>query len=119
MRTLAIAGRRPRMRLGCEVCEESLAALGRRCADHVAAEAEARGERTASCVRFYPNGEFRREPRVPADLETWLEYNRTFRPGNSLFVEGRCAQRGAGFTDEDCSDIERALATGTPWTPRR
>lgn len=108
-----------RRSFGCEVCAESLSALGRKCADHVAAEAAARGEPTVACVRYYPNGEFRREPRIPDDVSVWLDYNRRFRWGNSLFVEGACVQRGAGFTEEDCRDIEAALASGTRWIPAR
>jgi hypothetical protein len=108
-----------RRSFGCEVCAESLSALGRKCADHLAEESSARGEPTVACVRYYPNGEFRREPRVPSDVATWLDYNRKFRWGNSLFVEGKCVQRGVGFSEAECAEIERALAAGTRWMPGR
>jgi hypothetical protein len=94
-----------------------LPALGRACADCTADAAKARGEPVIACVRFYPNGEYRLEDRVPDDLQTWLDYNTRFRPGNSLFVEAKCRNIGIGFTRTDCDDIERCLASGRRWRP--
>lgn len=40
------------------------------------------------CVRVYANGEAKHTIRDSKGLESWLEYNRMFRPGNALFVDG-------------------------------
>lgn len=103
---------------GCEVCAETIPVLGRKCADHHADDVRAAGGKLIVCVRYYPNGDFRREDRAPEDLDEWISYNRTFRFGNSLFVEGKCVQRGIGFSEDDCADIEAALASGGKWKPR-
>lgn len=42
------------------------------------------------CVRVYANGSAKHTVRDEAGLESWLAYNRRFRPGNALFVDGRC-----------------------------
>jgi len=43
------------------------------------------------CVRVYPNGEAKHTVRDEAGLKSWLEHNRSDRPGNALFVDGRLA----------------------------
>lgn len=105
-------------RFGCETCLESIPAAGRACLDCTADAAKARGEPVIPCVRYYPNGEFRHEDRVPSDLQTWIDYNARFRPGNSLFVEGKCRNVGIGFNQYDCDEIERCLASGRRWRPK-
>lgn len=102
-------------RAGCETCQESIPAAGRACSDCTAEAAKARGAPVISCVRFYSNGHSKTEDRVPADLQTWLDYNRRFRPGTSLFVEGKCRSNGARFTQAECQEIERCLASGRRW----
>lgn len=104
-------------RVDCETCQECIPTIGRTCSDCTAAAAKSRGEPVISCVRFYPNGHSKAEYRVPADLQTWIEYNCRFRPGTSLFVEGQCRNNGAGFTKSDCEEIERCLVSGRPWRP--
>jgi len=43
------------------------------------------------CVRIYPNGEAKHTIRDEEGLQSWLEYNRSARPGNALFVDGQLA----------------------------
>lgn len=43
------------------------------------------------CVRVYPNGEAKYTVRDEDGLASWLEHNRSDRPGNALFVDGRLA----------------------------
>jgi hypothetical protein len=117
VREITISARHFCSRGGCEVCGETIPGLGRKCADHHAADVKARGGTLISCIRYYPNGDYRREDRAPEDLDYWISYNRDFRFGNSLFVEGKCVQRGVGFTEEECSAIEHAIANNKRWIP--
>jgi hypothetical protein len=103
--------------LGCKTCQDSLPSLGRSCADCTAGAAKARGEPVIACVRFYPNGDYRLEDRVPGDVQSWLDHNARFRPGNSLFVSAECRNVGIGFSQADCDAIERCLASGRRWKP--
>ena len=105
-------------RVGCETCHECIPAAGRACSDCTAEAAKTRGEPVISCVRFYANGHSKTEDRVPADLQTWLDYSLRFRPGTSLFVEGKCRGNGAGFTQAECEEIERCLTSGRRWRPK-
>lgn len=116
MRVVSISARHERSFAGCSVCAETVP-LGRKCADHHAADVKARGGTLISCIRYYPNGDYRREDRAPEDLAFWISYNRDFRFGNSLFVEGKCVQRGVGFTEEECAEIEHAIANNERWIP--
>lgn len=71
-------------------------------------------ERTVKCYRFYPNGEVvYNGDRSNPGVAQFLGYNRMWRPGNALFVNGKCVERGiGGFTDEAIAKIETDLAAG-------
>jgi hypothetical protein len=61
------------------------------------------------CVRVYNNGDRAVEPRPASRLSEWLEYNKGFRPGTALFVDGVCHQ--TGYLSEDrCRLIAAELA---------
>ena len=47
------------------------------------------------CLRVYPNGDWLREDRTPAELPEWLKHNEHWRFGCALFVDGKC--RFAGY----------------------
>lgn len=40
------------------------------------------------CLRIYPNGEIKVEPRFERDKDEWIEHNHKWRPGCALFLEG-------------------------------
>ena len=43
------------------------------------------------CVRVYPTGEAKDTIRDDDGMNGWVEYNRKWRPGNALFVNGELA----------------------------
>jgi hypothetical protein len=41
------------------------------------------------CVRVYANGEAKHTVRAEQGMHSWLDYNRKYRPGCALFVDGK------------------------------
>ncbi len=63
------------------------------------------------CVRFYPNGDKREILCIhQMEVDGWLEYNKKYRFGNSLFVNGKCEHRGVYHTEAQCVELEKLLA---------
>ena len=60
------------------------------------------------CVRVYNNDERKIEVRSEQQLAEWLEYNRTARFGNALFVDGACVATGY-LGEERCKGWEEKL----------
>ena len=46
------------------------------------------------CVRIYNNDDRTVEVRRASELPEWLDYNKTARFGNALFVDGKCVANG-------------------------
>ncbi len=44
---------------------------------------------TFVCVRVYPSGDIRYTIRDEAGMKNWLDYNKVYRPGNTLFINGQ------------------------------
>jgi hypothetical protein len=44
------------------------------------------------------------------DERAWLNYNRVWRPGCALFVDGKCVERGTILNNTLIEDAERRLA---------
>lgn len=63
---------------------------------------------TVECVRIYANGETRVTHWSYSEAAEWLEYNRKFRPGNALFMNGLCRAYGY-FSKAKCAAIEQML----------
>lgn len=51
------------------------------------------------CFRFYPNMSAKFTIRDKEGMESWLAYNKEWRPGNALFIDGVHIDN-TGFTDK-------------------
>lgn len=62
-------------------------------------------------VRVYANGEIKFTKRTPEGIHGWLEYNRSYRFGNALFVDGKLASpEDVGYlSPERIAQVERYL----------
>lgn len=56
------------------------------------------------CVRVYASGDAKESWRDAEGLESWLSFNRDARPGNALFVDGRCAGTDRGYLSRAHTD---------------
>ena len=65
------------------------------------------------CVRVYNNGQRVTEWHDEDTLFEWLDYNKTFRPGTALFVEGKCEAEGY-LGPARCRAIEAELRPVPP-----
>lgn len=65
--------------------------------------------KTYDCVRVYPNGEFVQEQRDAAGKDQWLEYNKKWRFGQALFVDGDCLYPGLGLGEKKCQEVSRLI----------
>ena len=45
-------------------------------------------------IGLYPNGEFRLNGVKPEHLKEHIEYNKKYRFGRALFVDGKCEYKG-------------------------
>ena len=62
------------------------------------------------CVRVYANGGAKETVRDQAGMESWIEYNRQFRGGNALIVNGVCQFKDHGYlSDQAIAFIEETL----------
>jgi hypothetical protein len=66
--------------------------------------------------RLYPNGDVTQLPLQPDEVEGWLEYNRKYRPGTALFLDG-VLQESGGLCPQSAIDkyrekIESRFRTG-------
>ena len=81
------------------------------------------------CVRVYANGDAKYTIRDGEGLASWLSHNRSWRPGNALFVDGRLPEPDKpdrddkGYlNDEQIAHVSAILLTEmksmdalTPW----
>lgn len=51
-------------------------------------------------LRIYPNGDYVMNLVDPDHLYTHIAYNKSYRPGTSLFVDGELLKSGIGVTQE-------------------
>lgn len=51
-------------------------------------------------IGLYPNGEFKMNGVKPEDLQGHIEYNKQWRWGRALFVDGICVFKGLGISEE-------------------
>lgn len=68
------------------------------------------------CRRVYPNGDTALEGRLDRDgpspsLQGWLGYNRLYRPGCTLLVDGKVDTLGIGFRESDRQRLEELYAS--------
>lgn len=56
-------------------------------------------------VGLYANGEYKINGVLPEHLEAHITYNKTYRWGRSLFVDGKCVYNGYQ-SDEDVKAFE-------------
>jgi hypothetical protein len=67
------------------------------------------------CRRVYTNGDTALEGRLDRvsqspSLQGWLGYNRLYRPGCTLLVDGKVDTLGIGFTESDRQRLETQYA---------
>lgn len=48
----------------------------------------------------YPNGDYKDNGVLQEDLDNHIEYNKTFRFGRALFVDGKCVYEGIGVSEK-------------------
>jgi hypothetical protein len=66
-------------------------------------------------VRVYPSMNWAFEPRTAEDQQGYLEYQRKWRPGCAVFVDGECVDPSWLFNDaEKIADISRRLKAYEP-----
>ena len=63
------------------------------------------------CVRVYPDGDRRETVRTLEGMIDWLKFNREYRPGNALFVNGvRPHSTDSGYLSEkECRAVKEIL----------
>jgi hypothetical protein len=59
------------------------------------------------CIRIYPNGSAKYTVRDDAGVESWLSYNRDYRGGNSLFIDGEYVEGTGSLHGEDLAAIKK------------
>lgn len=59
-------------------------------------------------VRVYPNGQAKHTVRDAVGMRFWLEYNRQYRGGNGLFVDGKVDSPG-GLNPSKVAQVETIL----------
>ena len=57
------------------------------------------------CVRVYLNGSMQRSYWDGDSIDDWIEYNKGYRSGTALFVNGACVARGY-LSEETCRKYE-------------
>lgn len=62
-------------------------------------------------VRVYPNGDYRRIELKDDEVAGWLAYNKTYRFGNALFLDGACQAEGY-LPPERITDLEAKIKSG-------
>lgn len=60
-------------------------------------------------VGVYNNNEYKYNIVFDRDLENHIEYNKTFRFGRALFVDGKCVNRGY-LSDEQIEEWTRRIS---------
>lgn len=61
------------------------------------------------CVRVYANGDMKCSMRDREGRDSWVQYNKVFRFGNGLFVNGLCV--APGYLDSSqVQQVEAALS---------
>lgn len=51
-------------------------------------------------VGLYPNGNWKCNGVHEEHIETHIEYNKSYRPGRTLFVDGEMVYKGLGISQE-------------------
>lgn len=59
-------------------------------------------------IGLYSNGTFKMNGVEPDHLQSHIEYNKTFRWGRSLFVDGKCVYKGYQ-SDEEVKAFEKRI----------
>ncbi len=62
----------------------------------------------AKCTRVYLNGNYITDTYSDNEIQAWLEYNKTYRPGCALFINAECQYTGY-LIDESCAEISKIL----------
>ena len=70
------------------------------------------------CIRIYANGSAKYTVRDDAGTESWLSFNREYRPGNTLVVDGEVLERGYLSGAELAAIVEFVLDKELPDTAR-
>lgn len=61
-------------------------------------------------IGVYANGEFKVNVVSDGDLSNHIEFNKTFRPGRALFVNGECLNQGY-LSNEDIDTWKSKIST--------
>nr|WP_250807345.1 hypothetical protein [Neorhizobium tomejilense] len=74
------------------------------------------------CIRIYPNGSANYTVRDDAGMENWLAYNKRYRPGNTLVVDGEIVPDTGSLDGSELDAIvafvlDRKLPDGRVRTP--
>lgn len=64
-------------------------------------------------VGVYKNNQFKTNIVKEEHLESHIEYNKTFRFGRGLFVDGKCVNKGY-LSDEQVAEWEKRIAEMKP-----
>lgn len=59
-------------------------------------------------IGLYADGSFKVNGVLPNDLKAHVEYNRKFRLGRALFVDGTCINKGC-LSDDQLKDFEERI----------
>jgi hypothetical protein len=63
----------------------------------------------ATCIRYYNDGSHVVDQRIGKDITIWLDFNKKYRPGCALFIDGDCKQTGYLSVDR-CIEIGKNLS---------
>lgn len=63
---------------------------------------------TEQCVRVYRSGTIKTTYWTVANAADWLAYNKDWRFGNALFINGECHNNGY-MTVEECAEISAII----------
>lgn len=61
-----------------------------------------------SSVGVYPNGDYKVNGVSEANIMDHIEYNKKYRPGRALFIEGYCYNKG-GLTEDEVIEWNKRI----------
>lgn len=57
-------------------------------------------------IGLYPNGTYKTNGVSEEHIQSHIEYNKTFRPGRTLFIDGEVEYRGIGISDDTLKEFK-------------
>ena len=70
-------------------------------------------------IGLYANLDYKINGVCEENLRTHIDYNKTYRGGRALFVDGKCVYKGIGITDEEIEAFEQKIKNNSIFVRER